>query len=113
MADALVVTVTPDRHVSKGPSRPVFPEAQRAELVAGLSVVDWVAVNHWSSAVEMIRLVRPRLFVKGHEYESPAQQVNPNFFVEAKAVENVGGRVAFTYEETLSSSAAFKRFSQQ
>ena len=36
MADVLVVTVTADRFVNKGPNRPVFPEGQRAELVAAL-----------------------------------------------------------------------------
>ena len=108
MADFLVVTVTPDRFVNKGPVRPVFREEQRAELLAGLQVVDWVCVNRWKSAVEIIRLVRPNLFVKGEEYESRAEQVNPNFFVEATAVEEAGGKVAFTRGLTLSSTAAFQ-----
>lgn len=108
MADALVVTITPDHFVNKGPNRPVFPEQQRAELVAGLRAVDWVAINRWQSAVETIRLIRPNLFVKGQEYESRAAQVNPNFFAEAKAVEEVGGKIAFTHEFTSSSTAAFK-----
>ena len=112
IADFLVVTVTPDRFVNKGPARPVFPEEQRAELLAGLQVVDWVCVNRWKSAVEIIRLVRPNLFVKGEEYESRAHQVNPNFFAEAVATEEVGGKVAFTYELTLSSTAAFQRLSE-
>jgi rfaE bifunctional protein nucleotidyltransferase chain/domain len=109
MADVLVVTVTPDRFVNKGSNRPVFPEEQRAELIAGLRVIDWVAINRWSSAVETIRLIRPDLFVKGQEYEPKTQQVNPNFFSEAKAVEEVGGKVTFTYEFTSSSTAAVKR----
>lgn len=109
LADVVVVTVTPDRFVNKGPNRPVFPDEQRAELIAGLRAIDWVAVNRWNSAVETIRLVRPDLFVKGQEYEAQAQQVNPNFFAEAKAVEEVGGKVAFTYEFTSSSTAAVKR----
>jgi rfaE bifunctional protein nucleotidyltransferase chain/domain len=109
LADVLVVTVTPDRFVNKGPARPVFGEMQRAELVAGLAVVDWVAVNGWPSAVPAIELVRPSLFVKGAEYETRALEVNPNFIEEARAVESVGGRVAFTYGATLSSTVAFRR----
>jgi rfaE bifunctional protein nucleotidyltransferase chain/domain len=109
MADCLVVTVTPDRYVNKGPNRPVFPQEQRAELVAGLGVVDWVSINRWDSAVETIRLICPDVFVKGQEYESQAERVNVNFLVEAKAVEQVGGRIAYTYEVILSSTAAFKR----
>jgi len=109
MADALVVTVTPDRFVNKGPNRPVFPENERAELVAGLRVVNWVSINRWESAVETIRLIRPNLFIKGQEYESRAAQVNPNFLAEVRAVEEVGGKIAFTYEHTSSSTAIFQR----
>lgn len=109
IADVLVVTVTPDHFVNKGPHRPVFPERQRAELLAGLQVVDWVSVNRWQSAVETIHLLRPNLFVKGEEYEARAAQVNPNFLAEAAVVEEVGGKVLFTREFTLSSTAAFER----
>lgn len=68
-ADALIVTITPDRFVNKGPDRPVFPELQRAELVAGFQEVNWVAINEWDSAEPTIRLLRPDVFVKGQEYE--------------------------------------------
>ena len=109
MAGALVVTVTSDRFVNKGPDRPLFPERLRAELVGGLGVVDWVAVNEWASAVPTIELLRADLFVKGEEYELPTQGINPAFAAEANAVTAVGGRVAFTRGFTLSSTAAFHR----
>src|SRR5204863_2080288 len=53
--DALVVTLTPDRFVNKGPHRPAFPERLRAEALASLSCVDFVAVNEWPTAVETIQ----------------------------------------------------------
>ncbi|MEK7403977.1 MAG: UDP-N-acetylglucosamine 2-epimerase (non-hydrolyzing) [Acidobacteriota bacterium] len=109
LADILVVTVTPDAFVRKGPNRPVFPGEQRAEVLAGLRSIDWVAINRWDSAVETIRLLRPNAFVKGEEYETRAMQVNPNFIAEAEAVRQVGGDVAFTRELTLSSTAAFQK----
>ena len=109
LADALVITVTPDRFVNKGPDRPVFSEDQRAELIAGLQVIDLVSINHWNSAVETIKLVRPDIFVKGQEYETRAREVNPYFLLEAKAIEEIGGKVAFTHESVLSSTAAFKK----
>lgn len=109
LADVLVVTVTPDEFVSKGPGRPVFSGQQRAELLAGLVTIDLVALNRWPSAVETIRLVRPDIFIKGQEYETRAMQVNPNFIAEARAVEESGGRIVFTYEETSSSTAAVQR----
>jgi rfaE bifunctional protein nucleotidyltransferase chain/domain len=109
LADALVVTVTPDRFVGKGRDRPVFSDALRAELIGGLEVVDWVAINRWASAERTIALLRPDVFVKGAEYESEATNVNPNFLAEADAIRAIGGRVAFTGGLTLSSTAALDR----
>ncbi len=108
-ADFLIVTITPDKHINKGPDRPVFPAEQRAELLAGLSVIDWVAINRWPSAVEAIEILRPTYFAKGQEYEPKGQQVNPNFEIEKKVVERCGGQIVFTYEWTSSSSMAWNK----
>lgn len=107
--DRLVVTVTPDEHVGKGPDRPVFTAAYRAELIAGLAVVSYVGVNRWPSAVETLRLLKPSLFFKGREYDLRPEQVNPNFLLERDAVREAGGDVAFTDGFVLSSSAAWKK----
>src|SRR5262249_36014971 len=56
MGDVLVVTVTPDEHVAKGDGRPVFTGSLRAETLAALECVDYVAINRWPTAVETIRL---------------------------------------------------------
>lgn len=109
LCDVLVVTVTPDQYVNKGPNRPVFPAEQRAELIAGLGSVDYVAINQWDSAVHLLEMLKPSLFIKGQEYQTRAESVNPNFLLERKMTERVGGAVAFTYEWTSSSSAAIKR----
>lgn len=109
LCDILVVTVTPDIFVNKGPNRPVFPAEKRAELIAGLGSVDYVAINEWDSAVQLIELLKPSLFIKGQEYETDAIRVNPNFLAERQTIERVGGRVAFTYEWTSSSTAAIQR----
>lgn len=113
LVDILIVTVTPDRLVNKGPNRPVFPEGQRAELIAGLAVVDWVGINEWPSAVETIRLLKPNAFIKGEEYETRAMQVNPNFVAESRVIEEIGGKVIYTRVMTLSSTIAFNRLKAQ
>jgi cytidyltransferase-like protein len=53
--DALVVTITPDIHVNKGPNRPAFTESYRAQMLAALEIVDLVAINNGPTAVEMLR----------------------------------------------------------
>ena len=57
--DVLIVTVTPDEYVRRGPSRPVFTAEQRAEAIAALEVVDYVAGNQWPTAIKTIELIKP------------------------------------------------------
>ena len=69
LGDILVVTITPDRFVNKGPGRPVFKAALRAESVAALECVNFAAVNKWPDPVETIKRLRPDIYVKGQEDE--------------------------------------------
>jgi rfaE bifunctional protein nucleotidyltransferase chain/domain len=104
LADLLVVTVTQDQWVNKGPNRPVFPVDLRAESLASIDCVDFVAINLWPSASETIRLLKPDIYVKGGEYkdlEDPIGQLGQ----EVDAVGAVGGRIEFTGGVTFSSSA--------
>jgi rfaE bifunctional protein nucleotidyltransferase chain/domain len=109
LGDLLVVTVTPDRYVNKGACRPAFPEHLRAEAVASLSCVDHVAVNHWPSAVETIRLLRPHVFVKGSEFQG-RQDTTGHIAREEEAVRQAGGELAFTQDVTYSSSGLINQY---
>jgi rfaE bifunctional protein kinase chain/domain/rfaE bifunctional protein nucleotidyltransferase chain/domain len=102
--DILVVTVTPDHYVNKGPHRPVFTAALRAEAIASLDGVDYVAINKWPTAVEAIELLRPDVYAKGSDYADAAADHTGGIRRERDAVESVGGRLIFTDEITFSSS---------
>jgi rfaE bifunctional protein kinase chain/domain len=104
----LVVTVTPDRFVNKGPHRPVFPEQLRAEAIASLECVDFVAVNEWPMAIESIKVIRPDIYVKGSEFRS-GQDTTGAISLEEEAVTSVGGRLAFTDDITFSASNLVNR----
>lgn len=104
MGDILIVTVTPDRFVNKGPNRPAFAENLRAESIAALSCVDYVAINKWPTAVETIRLLKPDLYVKGSEYKNAEADITGGISLEKIAVREAGGHLAFTDEITFSSS---------
>ncbi len=103
--DILVVTVTPDRFVGKGPGRPVFPEALRAEFLASLAAIDYVGVNRWPTAIEALKLLKPSVYVKGSDYADPERDLTGNIARERETVEAGGGRIHFTDEITFSSSA--------
>ena len=110
LGDLLVVTLTPDRHVNKGPHRPAFPERLRAEAIASLACVDFVAINQWPTAVETIELLKPSLFVKGVVREAGQRDHSDAIEKEEAAIEAVGGQLVYTDEETYSASALINRF---
>jgi rfaE bifunctional protein nucleotidyltransferase chain/domain len=104
LGDLLVVTITPDRYVNKGPHRPVFTESLRAEAIASLDCVDYVAINKWPTAVEALTLLKPDLYAKGSDYRDAASDHTGGITRERLAVESGGGKLVFTDEITFSSS---------
>jgi rfaE bifunctional protein nucleotidyltransferase chain/domain len=102
--EILIVTVTPDRFVNKGPGRPVFNESMRAESLAALEAVDFVAVNESPTAVEAIRELQPDFYVKGSEYARPENDLTGKIDAEEQAILSVGGKMYFTDDITFSSS---------
>jgi rfaE bifunctional protein kinase chain/domain/rfaE bifunctional protein nucleotidyltransferase chain/domain len=110
LGDALVVTITPDRFVNKGPHRPAFPERLRAEALASLACVDFVGINNWPTAVETIERLRPTYFVKGVVRESGKRDHTDAIDREEQAVKAAGGELILTDEETFSASTLINRF---
>lgn len=109
-ADILVVTITKDKYVNKGPGRPVFNHRLRAESVAALAAVDFVAINQWPVAVETIQRLKPSYYVKGSDYKKKEDDLTGKIFDEQKAIESVGGKVLFTDDITFSSSQILNRY---
>src|SRR5690606_22834654 len=107
--DVLFVTLTGDRHVNKGPGRPVFTELMRAEMLAALGCVDWVGISNWPSAEGVLRLIRPAVYVKGEDYADESTNITRTMQHEWERVESLGGRVVYTDEITFSSSTLINR----
>lgn len=108
-ADVLIVTITGDKYVNKGPNRPVFNEQLRAEMMAALEIVDWVAVNQHLDAVPAIKTVKPSFYAKGQDYINPEGDITGKITEEREAVESVGGKILFTEEITFSSTELLNR----
>jgi len=107
--DLLIVTATGDAYVNKGPGRPVFGEHMRAEMLAQLEIVDYVAVNHAYDAVNVIGEVRPAFYVKGQDYQNPDGDISGKIVAEREAAEANGGQLVFTDEIMFSSSQLINR----
>ncbi|GJQ26337.1 MAG: bifunctional protein HldE [Phycisphaerae bacterium] len=101
LGDVLVVSITGDAQISKGDQRPYIPEELRAENLAALAFVDYVVIDQNETAVEILRQVRPDIYVKGQEY---AASQDPRFLAERQTVESHGGRVVFSSGQVVFSS---------
>ena len=108
MGDVLVVTVTPDEYVDKGPERPVFGQNLRAESVAALACVDYVAINRWPTAEETLRLLRPTYYVKGQEFENGEDKTG-KIQKERAVLTEIGAEMRFTHEIIFSSTELLNR----
>jgi rfaE bifunctional protein nucleotidyltransferase chain/domain/rfaE bifunctional protein kinase chain/domain len=88
LGDHLVVLLNSDSSVRrlKGPSRPLQPASDRAELLAGLRMVDDVAVFDEDTPVGALRVLRPDVFVKGGDYAY-------RDLAEVEAMRSLGGEV--------------------
>jgi D-beta-D-heptose 7-phosphate kinase/D-beta-D-heptose 1-phosphate adenosyltransferase len=86
--DVLVVAINSDRSVQeiKGPSRPVIPEAERAETLLALEAVDDVVIYDDPTPLRVIETLVPDVLVKGADWA-------PGDIVGREVVENAGGRV--------------------
>src|SRR5574337_318855 len=88
LGDLLVVAINSDRSVRKlkGVSRPVMPQEERAEILAALAAVDYVAVFDEPTPRDLIARLLPHVLVKGGDW-------GPDEIVGREEVEAAGGRV--------------------
>ncbi len=70
LGDALVVAVNSDRSVreNKGESRPLVPEAERAEVLSALACVDYVIIFDEATPQSVIDAIVPDVLVKGADW---------------------------------------------
>jgi len=108
--DVLIITITGDAYVNKGPGRPVFTAPLRAEMLAALGYVDWVAINEAPTAENVIAALKPDVYAKGSDYAEAENDTTGKIVDERASVEAAGGRILFTDDITFSSSSLLNRF---
>jgi rfaE bifunctional protein nucleotidyltransferase chain/domain len=91
LADALIVGLNGDESARqlKGPSRPIMPARERAEVVAAFACVDLVVIFPEISSLPTIQALKPEVWVKGGDYSLETVHQEERAFVES-----YGGRVA-------------------
>ncbi len=88
LGDLLVVAINSDSSVRqlKGENRPLVPEEERAEMLAGLECVDYVVIFPESTPIDLLSELKPNIHVKGGDYK--LEQL-----IERDVVEANGGKV--------------------
>jgi D-beta-D-heptose 7-phosphate kinase/D-beta-D-heptose 1-phosphate adenosyltransferase len=88
LGDVLIVGLNSDSSVRKlkGEKRPILPQADRAEILAALEMVDYVLIFKEETPQKVISALVPDILVKGGDY-------GKSEIVGSDVVESGGGRV--------------------
>jgi len=103
-AEILVVSITADRHITKGENRPHVPQDLRALNLAAFEMVDYVIIDAESTPIRNIQKLQPDLFAKGYEYTAGAA-LSPKTHEEIEALHSYGGEILFTPGDIVYSSS--------
>lgn len=107
--DRLVVGLNSDRSVRelKGPSRPITPESERAEVLSALRCVDAVLIFDEATATDTLLALRPDVYAKGGDYR-------PETLPETPAARQVGATIELLpFHEGRSTTALIATLRQQ
>ena len=103
MGDKLIVALTTDQFVKKGPGRPINTWIDRAKVLESLRCVYMVIPT--SNAMDAIRLIKPAIFVKGIDYSSGGKWTEDVI----KACHDVGAELRFTHSAKQSATEIIRR----
>ena len=111
LGDILIVSVTKDEFIKKGPKRPFFNIDIRCNTLAALELVDYVVISDSAIAVKNILTIEPSIYCKGSDYKIIKKDITGNIKKEISSVRSVGGKIAYTDGKTFSSSHLINIFS--
>jgi rfaE bifunctional protein nucleotidyltransferase chain/domain len=68
--DLLIVGLNSDQSIRslKGDTRPIIPQDDRLELLAALEPIDFVTIFDEATAVKLIEIIQPQVYIKGGDY---------------------------------------------
>ena len=104
LGNFLIVSVTSDKFVNKGPGRPAFNTEQRMQFLSELKFVDHVCESSDFTAVKVIEKIKPKFYCKGIDYPLDKLKNDINLNAEIKAVKKNKGEFVVIKEPKFSSS---------
>lgn len=108
--DILVVSITTDKYVNKGPNRPYFNVDDRAMMISSIEEVDYVFINNNQDAINVLKILKPNFYIKGKDYKKKSKDLTKKIYEEETAVKRVGGKIIFTSSQMNSASTLLNKF---
>src|SRR5436190_17308113 len=95
LGDFLILGLNDDdgTRALKGPGRPLVPQAERAEILAALTCIDYVTIFAEPTAGPLVALLQPAIYVKGGDYAAQGDLPDLDRLPEASIVRAYGGTV--------------------
>jgi len=106
--DLLVVSITADKFVNKGPGRPFCKEQLRARALAALSGVDYVVISAFTSGAGALEAIRPDVYCLGRDYETQARK-NVYLAKDLATAQKIGASVRYVGSVDLSATKLLNR----
>ena len=66
--DILVVSITADKFIKKGPHQPYFSHLDRANFLLELKSIDFVIISNQPTAESVLNKIKPNFYIKGIDY---------------------------------------------
>ena len=104
MGDVLVVSVTSEKYVRKGPGRPYFNDEMRMKFLEAIECIDYVMLSEGYTVDDIVEAVEPDIYVKGEEYKKAKDDITGKISEEQELVERHGGKIQFTGGQVFSST---------
>ncbi len=104
LGDILIVSITHDDYVNKGPNQPYFNTEQRLEMLSNIEVIDYVCISSNFDATDLIKKIKPNYYSKGVDYKNFSKDITGKINDETKTLKSIGGKFIITDEVSFSSS---------
>jgi rfaE bifunctional protein kinase chain/domain/rfaE bifunctional protein nucleotidyltransferase chain/domain len=102
--DILIVSLTDDKFVNKGPGRPAFSISNRIKFLLEINCVDYVCVSSYDTAEKVILNLKPNFYCKGGEYTLKKIKFDKNLKTELTALKSTKGKFKTINQVSFSSS---------
>ena len=111
--DILIVSLTADKFVQKGPGRPFYNEKIRLNYIKNFDFVNYILIANYPTAIEVINALKPNIYVKGSDYFDFKKDHTKQIVNEVKMLKKNNGKFITTNEKTFSASHLLNIFNDK